>query len=462
MSDFKFEIAEISPVELDIKVTVPEEVIRKKIDETIDELAASSTMKGFRKGKVPKKLVARMYRKKILDEMKQDMVREGYQTAVMENDLKPVAIPNIRRPEAYKGEGDMVFSFIVEIAPKIESVNLDGVNVEWRKVAVTDEQVENEVKLKRELAATMKPVEGREIVEKNDYVRMDFEAFLNGEALDKSKRENELINLEGGQYIPGFEDRIIGNRIAEDFEFTIPFPEDYHNEELKGKDVLFKCKVNEILIKELPELDDEFAKDMGDYESLDDFRKGLRNELEEFAKKHSARIFADNLWEKIADANKIPLPPTFLNERTEDMLQTLMERAAPGVSDPAELEKLDLPKEELLEKAKDAAELEMRVIYIQEKLAEDFGVEVTEEEMEEHLEVLAKGMNITVEKLKAYYSDENRKEAMRFSLKGKKLAEILKEKVNVIEIDPKQIENDQKQDLSAGEENEEPEDSISE
>lgn len=433
MSEFTIEIAEISPVERDVKVTVPESFVSEKLSAIFDKLGKDVSIKGFRKGKVPRKVIERMFKKRAMEDLEQDILQEGYQQVIEKHDLHPMALPTVRRHEGYKGEGDYIFSFIIEVQPEIGDIDLDSFSVDRVRLVVKDERIEEELESRRQKAASMKTVEGRDATQAEDWIKTDFESFLDGKPVEGGKVEDQEINLATKQFLPGFEESFVGQKLAEPFEFTLTYPEDFHVEDLKGKAIVFKAVIKEILEQDIPELDDEFAKDLGDYEDLNQLRIAIREELEEQQAKVNERQFHQELWRKVVESNAVQLPPSLLEEQVKATSEQQKQQWAQYGIDPKQMGKSD---EDMDEIARKEAEFNLTGMFLEKKLSEKFGVEVSDEEIDARYEDMAAKMNFPVEQLKAYYQSENRADSMKYSIRHDKLITVLADKVNVVEVDP--------------------------
>lgn len=433
MSDYNFEITEVSPVERDVKVTVPESEINERLDSVFAELTQTAQVKGFRQGKVPKKVIQKMYRSRVLKDVQADLIQDGYRQLIEKESVHPLSMPQIDKQD-YTGSGDYSYTFKIEVKPPIEKVSYEDLTIEREKAEVKDEAVDTELESRREKASVMKPVEGRDVSEASDWVKVNYEGFKGDEPFSGGKAEGEEINLGGSQFIPGFEQNLVGKKVNEPFEFSITFPDDFRVETLKGQEIIFKCELLQILERVTPELDDEFAKDMGDYDDLNQYRIAVREELEAQRKDAVAREFRNNVWKKVVEANPLPMPPTLLKDQIRATAeQQAMQWAQYGL-DPATM---GMKPEDLEEGAKKQAEFNLTGIFLEETLALELEVKVSDEEVEQHLVEMAEQMQYPLDQVKDYYAQEDRMDSIRFNVRHDKIVDILAEKVNVEEVEPK-------------------------
>lgn len=433
MSEFKIDVNALSPVEKELRIVAPEALIREKIQSLFDELAEGVQLKGFRKGKAPRKVVERMYMKRVMRDAEADIIQDGYVAAVEEAKIHPLSAPRITR-EDYPGSGDYAFTIVVETRPEIESVNLDGIVVEKERLLVKDEAVDAELERRRDQAAVMRTVEDRQVVEDNDWVTLSYSGFDGDTALTGAKTEKQLTPLADRDFIPGFKEGILGQTVGQPFEFTVTFPTDFHVEELRGKPIRFEAEIHDIQRRELPELDDAFARDMGDYETLDQLRVAVREQMEETEKARVEREFRGKLWDAVIAANPIPLPTSVVLEQTRYEQEDFARQLASYGIDPKKMNVHD-PKMEAGFVAK--AESTLRGLFISEKLAQDWEIKVGDAEFDAYLNTMAEQMGYPIEQVQSYFSSESRKESALYSLRQDRILDALTDKVTVREVDPK-------------------------
>lgn len=437
MASFEIQVTEVSPVERDVHVTASEDQVRAKFSEVFADVAKSASIKGFRAGHVPRNLLLQRFRKDIVKDLANDLLREGYEQALQENHLDPVAMPSLDKPENFDGEGPFSFSFRVEVEPKVENVKLDGLKVERERVVVTDDAVEHELGHLRERHAAMRTVEGRTLVEASDWVYVDFDGSIDGKPLEGGKQARHLMNLRDSNLITGFAEQIVGQTVGQPFEVRVTFPADYHAEHLRSKDAVFACKVDELTSRVLPDLNDDFAKDLGKG-SLDELKASVRADLEKAATERAQRQFKDKLWQAVVEANPLPLPPSLIERHTQSMLEDQLKRLKMYGIDPSNV---GLKPDEMIAKARKDAELAINALYLQEHLAEEHKIEAKPAEVDAKYSEMAAEFNMPVEQVRAYY-EEKHGDGLRYSIRLDKLTAFIASKVEVVEVDPKPIEHD--------------------
>ncbi|MFC4022621.1 trigger factor [Oceanobacillus longus] len=291
------------------------------LDQAFKKVAKDVQIPGFRKGKIPRGMFEKRFGVESLYQDAVDIVLPAaYTKAIDETDIFPIAQPEVDIEQIEKGK-DLVFTATVEVKPEVTLGDYKGLEVEEQSVEVTDEDVTNEIEQLRERHAEL-VVKEEGKVENGDTVVIDFEGFLDGEAFDGGKGENHTLEIGSGQFIPGFEEELIGKEAGEDTEVEVTFPEDYHAEDLAGKKAVFKVKIHELKSKELPELDDEFAKDVDEeVESLEDLKKKKKEELEAQKKQNAENEKREVLIQKASDNTQVEVPDAMVDTELEQMIR---------------------------------------------------------------------------------------------------------------------------------------------
>ena len=294
---------------------------------------------------------------------------------------------------------------------------------------MTDEDVDAEITKLQERNARLVPVEGR-AAENGDTVTFDFEGFLDGEPFEGGKSENHTLVLGSGQFIPGFEDQIVGKNTDEEFEVNVTFPEDYHAEELKGKPAVFKCKLHEIKTKELPEVNDEFVKDVSEFDTLDELKADLRKHMEEHRQQEADNAFETALLDQLAEGVKADIPQAMFENRIDDMVQDFGYRLqSQGLDLPTYLQYTGMEPQAFRDGFKDQADKQVKVRLALEKIAALESIEVTEDDMNAEYEKYAKMYDMDVDKVKAVLGEQD----MKRDLAVGKALELVKENAVVTE-----------------------------
>ncbi|BDG31163.1 trigger factor [Parageobacillus thermoglucosidasius] len=405
------------------------EVDAKKVDEGLDaafkKVVKNITVPGFRKGKVPRVIFEKRFGVEALYQDALDiLLPEAYAKAVEEAGIEPVDVPKIDIEQMEKGK-NLIFTAKVTVKPEVKLGQYKGLEVEKMDATVTDEDVENELKrLQEDFAELVVKEDGK--IEKGDTAVIDFEGFVDGEPFEGGKAENYSLEIGSGVFIPGFEDQLVGMKAGEEKEIEVTFPEEYHAKELAGKPATFKVKVHEVKAKQLPALDDEFAKDVDDeVETLEQLKEKIRARLEETKKNEAETALRDAVVEKAAENAEIDIPEVMVKNETDRMLREFDQRLQmQGLNLDLYYQFSGQDEAALREQMKEDAEKRVRVALTLEAIAKAEHIEVTEEEVNEELEKMAKAYNLEVEKLKELLGNL---EGVKEDLKWRKTIDFLVE-----------------------------------
>lgn len=360
---------------------------------------------GFRKGKVPRAVVEKYYSESVFyDDAINYVLPEAYEAAIEEADVQPVARPEIDVDEIKKGE-NIVFTALITTKPDVTLGDYIGVEVEKIEHTVTDEDVDKDIEETQKKNARMVGVDDRP-VEKGDITVIDFEGFVDGEAFEGGKGEGYELEIGSGQFIPGFEDQLIGAKLDELVDVNVTFPEEYHAPELAGKDANFKVVVHEIKMRELPELDDDFASEVSDCETFDAYKKSVRERLEEDAQTRAKNETENAVIDKVVENAQVEIPDVMVENQIDNLLRDFNQRLAyQGLNLETYVQYTGNTMEALREQFRAQAEKQVRGSLVLEAVSKQENVEVGPEELEMHLMDMAKQYNMEVEKLKELFSD---------------------------------------------------------
>ena len=336
---------------------------------------------GFRKGKAPRKIIENYYGHDIFwDEALNKLLENGYYDAVKEMDIEVIAQPSLESPEIKNGE-PVVISGSVQVFPELEVKNYKGLEVEKFETVIGDKEVQEELERVQKSQARMEAVEDRKS-ENGDTVIIDFEGSVDGEAFSGGTAENFELKLGSGQFIPGFEEQLEGKDAGEDVDVTVTFPEDYHAEELAGKEALFKCKIHEIKKEILPEIDDELASDVSEFETLDEYKADLQKKLQENADARDESLMKDRALEKLYEANEIDVPEVMIRNEIDNIIYDMNQNlATQGLGLQQYMEWTGKTIDDVREEAKPEAEKRVRTRILLKNIVRMEDIGVTDEEI---------------------------------------------------------------------------------
>src|SRR5690625_479972 len=414
-----------------ITFEVPVEEFDQALDQAFKKVSKEVQIPGFRKGKIPRKLFESRFGVEALYQDAVDIVLpDAYVKAIDETEIEPVAQPEVDIETIEKGE-PLVFTATVTVKPEVTLGEYKGLEVEEASIEVTDEDVDHEIEHQREHHAELVVKEEGKI-EEGDTVVMDFEGFMDGEAFDGGKGENHSLEIGSGQFIPGFEEELIGKETGEDTEIGLTFPEDYHAEELAGKEAAFKVKIHEVKYKELPELDDEFAKDVDDeVETLDELKKKKREELETQRKQDAENQKREKLIEEASENTEVDIPAAMVDTELDQMLKECEQQLQmQGMTMEMYSQFSGQDQDGLKEQMREDAEKRVKTNLTLEAIANKEELEASEEDVDAELENMASMYGVEVEQLKQTLRGNT--DALKGDLKMRKAIDLLAEESNTV------------------------------
>ncbi|UOR12143.1 trigger factor [Halobacillus amylolyticus] len=373
-----------------LTVEVPVEDFNKALDGAFKKVVKEVQVPGFRKGKVPRKLFEQRFGVESLYQDALDIVLpDAYSNAVEETGIEPVDRPEVDVKQIEKGE-PLVFTAEVTVKPEVKLGEYKGLEVEELSTEVTDEDVENELKQLQEKQAELVVKEDGK-VEDGDTVVMDFEGFVDGEAFEGGQADNYSLEIGSGSFIPGFEEQLVGKKSGEEIDVEVTFPEEYHAEDLAGKKATFKVKIHEIKGKELPELDDELAKDVDEeVESLDELTKKTRERLEEQKKTEADNHKRDTLVQKASENAEVDVPQSMVDTELDRMVSEFEQRLQmQGMTKDMYFQFTGQDEDALREQMQEDAGKRVKTNLTLEAIANAENVEASDEDVNAELENMA-------------------------------------------------------------------------
>ena len=361
---------------------------------------------GFRKGKAPRKIIESHYGHDVFwDEALNDLLENGYYDAVKEMDIEVISQPSFESPEV-KADEPVVLSGSVQVFPEFEVENYKGLEVEKVETVIGDKEVQEELEKVQKSQARMEIVEDRKS-EMGDTVVIDFDGSVDGEAFSGGKADNYELKLGSGQFIPGFEEQLVDREAGEEVDVEVVFPGDYHAEELAGKPALFKCKVHEIKKEILPEIDDELASDVSDFETLAEYKEDLKKKLQEKAAETDLSVMKDRVLEQLYTQNEIEVPAVMIQNEIENMLYDMNQSlSAQGLSLKQYTEWTGQTLDQLREQSKPEAEKRIRTRVLLKNVIRMENLEVAEEEIRALMEDFGKQYGMDVDQVKEMAGSE--------------------------------------------------------
>lgn len=413
-----------------LKITVDNNKFESAVNKAYNKTKSKYNLPGFRKGKAPRVVIESQYGKGVFyNDAIEILFPEVYPQAIKELNIDPVDSPNLDVEEISKDNG-LVMVLNVEVKPEFELGNYKGIEVTKVENNVTEDEVDLKLKEMLDRNSRLVSVEDKAL-ESGDTAVIDFEGFDNGVAFEGGKGENYNLVIGSNTFIPGFEDQLIGKKAGEELKVEVNFPEEYHVEALAGKPVVFEVKVNDVKVKEVPELDDEFAKDASEFDTLAELRADIKAKLQEEAKKAAEVELKNTIVEKIAENTEIDVPESMINNQINNMLNDLnYQLQYQGLSLQHLLEMTGRTMEQLREERREDAKKLVKSSLVLEAIADAEKIEVSDEEFNQELEKMASAYNMEVEKIKSSLRPEDI-EDIKSQVKITKTLDLLVESANI-------------------------------
>ncbi|HBH3058655.1 TPA: trigger factor [Clostridioides difficile] len=407
-----------------LKITVDNNKFEAAVNKAYNKSRNKYNIPGFRKGKAPRIVIETQYGKGIFyNDAIEILFPEVYPEAIKELDIDPIDNPDLDIEEISKDNG-LVMVLNVEVKPEFELGNYKGIEIAKVENTVSDENVDAKLQEMVEKNARLVSVEDKAL-EDGDTAIIDFEGFENGVAFDGGKGENYNLVIGSNTFIQGFEEQLVGKKAGEEVEVNVTFPEEYHSQDLAGKPVVFNVKINDVKVKELSALDDEFAKDTSEFDSLDELKADVRAKLEEEAKNRADAETRNSVVEKVAENTEIEIPEVMIQHQIDNMLNELnYQLQYQGFGLQQLLEMTGRTMEELREERKEDAKKLVKSSLVLEAITKAEGIEATEEEFKAELEKMASAYNMEVEKIEASLRDAD-KEDIKGQIKIRKTIDLL-------------------------------------
>ncbi|MBT0654427.1 trigger factor [Geomobilimonas luticola] len=425
----------LSKVKKKISFEIPADRVTAEIEKAYDQIRKQVAIKGFRKGKVPQAMLEKHYSDRMADDVLKNLVNDTYFSTLKEHKIYPVSHPVIDSDELKKGQA-FTYSATVEVFPEIEVKDYAGLAVKKEKYVRDEAVIEKRLGEMREGMAQLEPVEGRPAAQ-GDFVTIDFKGFLNGVPFAGGEATDHVLELGSGRFIPGFEEQLMGMEVAAEKDIVVTFPAEYGSEELAGKEVTFTVKLKEIKVKELPPLDDEFAKQFGEFETLADLKAKL-TEMHDLREKD--RIDADlrdRVVKALIEKNDIEVPETMVERQLDMMLESTKRRLA---NQKLSLAIMGLDDESYKVQFKSVAEQQVKGSLLLDALSGQEKITVGEADVEARLKKIAEENGQPFERINAYYKQNQQAlDGLVSQVKEDRVVEFLLDKATVTEVDKGEI-----------------------
>lgn len=419
-------VQRLSPVLVEFDVEIAADRVKSEVEKAYTSVAKTARVSGFRPGRAPRKVLAHLYGPRIAQDVAQRLVDESYPQAVSEQNLQPVTDPAI---EPRKLEEDKAFGYKarVEVLPQIESVTYDGLEAKRPKIEVSPEQIDERLEQLRRSHSTLEPLKTPRAAAKGDAATIDFTLSVDGDKIEDAGASDFQAELGAGTLLPEIEEALIGKNVGDQGEAKVAMPAQHPHPKLAGKTAVFALTLKDLKERVLPEADDEFAKDVGDFENLEALKKDITGTLEKHSKEESDNKVAEQLVLELVKANPVPLPPSLVERQMRVTEQEILQRArsqgqkATGVGD------------ELRTQIQQDSEVKVRAGLLMAEIAKKEGIQIGDAELEEGLKELAEQTGKNVAKLRVEYRDQRKREMLIGMILENKVLDIIEAKAKITE-----------------------------
>ena len=420
----------------ELEVSVDGDTFKDAVTKAYLKQRKNITIPGFRKGKAPRAFIEKYYGEGVFyEDALEAIYPDAVASAIEEAKLEPVDTPyDLEIPEM--GNDGVTMKFKVTVKPEVELGEYKGLKATKKSTKVTADEVKAELARMQEQNSTVSDVDDR-AVKKNDIVVIDFEGFVDGKAFEGGKAEHYSLVLGSGSFIPGFEDQVVGHSAGEEFDVNVKFPEEYGAAELAGKDATFKIKLHEVKYKELPALDDDFAKDVSEYDTLDELKDSIRNNIKTNLDKQAEQKVENDLMDQVIANMKADIPDAMVDSRIDELVQDFEYRISQqGLKLADYLKYMGMNIEQFRAQFKEQADKQVKMRLAMEAIVAKEGITASDEEFEEEVKRIADAYKMEADKVKSIVDAA----AVKADLAINKAIDFVKEKANVVTAEPKEEE----------------------
>lgn len=389
--------------------SVSPEEFEKAVQKAYKKNVKKINMPGFRKGKAPRIIIEKAYGKEVFYEDAINFVLpDAYDKAVEENGISPVAQPEVDlKSEKIEPDKEIIFTAKVVVKPEFELGEYKGVKAEKAVYETTDENVNEEIEKLRERNSRLVPVEDR-AVQADDIANIDFEGFVDDVAFEGGKGENFDLTIGSGQFIPGFEDQLLGKNVGDDVEVKVTFPDEYHAEDLAGKDAVFKVKINSLKVKELPEADDDFAMDVSEFDTLDEYKADIKAKLEKANEDKAKHETEQNVIDAVCANTEVDIPDEMIDSQIDSMIRDMdMQMRYQGIDLNTYMQYTGQTMDTIREQYKPEAEKRVKTTLVLEKVSEVEKIEPTDEDVENEYQKISEENGMKIDDIKKYIKEDD-------------------------------------------------------
>ena len=432
-------VEDVSSVKKILHIEVPEKIVIRELDNAYKNLKKTAKIKGFRPGKAPRSVLERLYKKDVHGDVSSKLLQDSFVEALKETELNIVGNPKIDPPQL-DATGPYKYDATVEVKPEIDDIDFKGLALKKSLYKVTDEEMEAQLKLLQQNMSQQKPVTEDRPVQENDSVRIDYEGFVGGEPFPETqKTENFTMKIGAGAISKTLDKELIGMKSGEDKEITVNFPEDHFNDKLANHEITFHVKLHEIREEILPEINDEFAKKLGQYETLDDLKNAIKDNLNEGYNKRVEQELNEQIYKDLIEKTDFELPESMVDYELDNIIDEI-EKTLKYYN--KSMEEQGMTKEMLAEKHRETAEKKVRRHLILGKIIDQENMELSDQELDDGFAEMAQAVNQPVEAIKNYYQqNQDNLDFFKHTLLEKKAIKLIINNSNIEEVEPELEKN---------------------
>lgn len=427
-------VEDVSSVKKILHIEIPEDKVVRELDNAYKNLKKTAKIKGFRPGKAPRSVLERLYKKDVHIDVSSKLLQDSFVEAIKETDLNIVGNPKID-PPGLDEKGPYKYDATVEIKPEIEEIDFKGLTLKKNLYRVTDQEMDAQVAMLQKNLAQQKPITEDRAAQKDDFVLVDYEGFKDGKPFaETQKTENFTMKIGTGHITKTFDEQLIGMKPGDKKEIKVNFPEDYFNDKLANLEINFQVTLHEIREEVLPEIDNEFAKRLGQYETFDDLKNAITDNLGQGYAKRVEQEINEQIFEALIAKSEFEVPDSMVDYELEGIIE---EAERSFAYHNKSMEELGLSKEILSEKYRDTADKKVRRHLILGKIVEQEDMTLADQEVEDGFKEMAQTFNQPIEDIKNYYKqNEDKIEFFKHTLLEKKAVKLIIKSSTIEEVEP--------------------------
>lgn len=422
-------VEQLSSIKKKINFEIPAERVKAETEKVFSEIRKRAVIPGFRKGKAPQGLIKKSYQEQVEGDVMKNLFNDTYFKYIQENSIFPVGYPQLDTDVLIEG-GPFKYSATVEVYPEVKPENYEGFELVKEKFVLNQEAVEARLAQMRDNMSQLVPISESRPAVFGDHVIIDFEGYVDGKKLEGGDATDHQLELGSNSFIPGFEDQVTGMNVGEQKRIALNFPDPYHSAELAGKPVEFVVTLKEIKIKEMPEIDDEFAKSFGEFETLAELRSKVAESIERQEMDRVERDFKDSLINMLIEKNDFELPEAMVDRQLASMLENTKQRLQ---YQRMTLEMMGLDEQSYKVQFRPVAANQVKGALLLHELSVKVGVEVTQDDIEKQLRKIADESGQDFERISKYYQNADAKQSLEEQIREEKVVDLITAKAVITE-----------------------------